>query len=121
LEIFQRDFRCGSLRLTRQAARLTAEVRRRRMQSAKILLTAWVLLLLGLAGAVAQTGTYQAADSRVPFSFDIGDRKFHAGDYEFVVRGQGLMEMRNGNGRVLTTLLTRDLRAEQPGQPRLVF
>jgi hypothetical protein len=81
------------------------------------LLASGFMLLAG-----AQPRTYLAFDANVPFSFHVGDRKFQAGDYEFVVAGPGLMVMRDGKKRALTTLFTRDLRAEdRPGPPRLVF
>src|SRR5579864_775534 len=92
------------------------------MPSWKPKLTLCLLASVFMLFAGAKTRTYLAFDAKVPFSFNVGERKFHAGDYEFVVAGSGLMVMRDGKRRVLTTLLTRDLRAqEQPGPPRLVF
>lgn len=92
------------------------------MQSWKTIIVVSLLASVLTLSAGAQNRTYLAFDTNVPFSFQIGDRKFHAGDYQFVVTGAGLMAMRDGKGNTLTTLLTRDVRAAEPtGPTRLVF
>lgn len=92
------------------------------MQSWRSSLSLFLLASVLMHAAGAQTRKYLAFDAKVPFSFSVGDRKFHAGDYQFVVVGSGLMAMRDGHGNMLTTLLTRDLRGdERSGGPRLVF
>jgi|SRR5579864_284402 len=83
-----------------------------------------VLIAAALSPARAQNErhTYQSFNANVPFSFSVGDRKFHAGYYEFVVRGPGLMVMRDAHAHVLATFFTRDLKGTQREvPPRLVF
>lgn len=93
------------------------------MPSWRSSLSLFLLAFVLMHAAGAQTRTYLAFESNVPFSFSVGDRKFHAGNYQFLVVGAGLMAMRDGHGNMLTTLLTRDLRGEERSgsQPRLVF
>jgi hypothetical protein len=75
-----------------------------------------------LLPAQEQKRTYQSFNANVPFNFSIGDRKLHAGYYEFVVIGPGLMVMRDARAKVLARLLTRPLQGqERETPPRFVF
>jgi hypothetical protein len=72
--------------------------------------------------AQEQKRTYQSFNADVPFNFSVGERKFHAGHYEFIVSGAGLMIMRDARAHVLATLLTRDLAGkERDVAPRFIF
>lgn len=64
----------------------------------------------------------QSFNGDVPFEFRIGDRKFHAGHYEFVVVGSGLMAMRDSHAKILAMLITRQLHdKERDVAPRFIF
>lgn len=81
-----------------------------------------LLLFTMLLPVYAQKHTYQSFNGNVPFSFSIGDRKFHAGFYEFVVTGPGLMVMRDAHAHVIATLMTRPLEGQERSvEPRFVF
>jgi len=67
-----------------------------------------LLMAATLLSAQAQKRSYQSFNAEVPFVFNIGDHKFHAGYYELLVVGPGLM--------------TRELRpVESPAGSRFVF
>src|SRR5262249_42124 len=92
------------------------------MRSWKALALLALLMTIMLVSAEAQQHTYQSFNSNVPFSFNIGDRKFHAGYYEFVVAAPGIMVMRDAHQHVLATLLTRDLKGiDREVASRMVF
>ena len=65
-----------------------------------------------LLPAAAQSKSYKAFDSDVPFPFHVGEHKFRPGHYQFVVVGAGLMVMRDSRAHVLSRLITRQV----PGQ-----
>lgn len=92
------------------------------MLSWKYLVLTGLLMAATLLPAQEQKRTYQSFNANVPFAFSIGERKFHAGYYEFVVAGQGVMAMRDAHARVLATLITRQLQGEERDvEPRFVF
>jgi hypothetical protein len=80
-------------------------------------------LLVGvLAPVVALARAYQTFTVDVPFEFTIGDRKFKPGTYIFVILGPGLMALENAKKQVITTLITRDIRAaDSIASPRVHF
>ena len=81
-----------------------------------------LLMAATLLSAQAQKRSYQSFNAEVPFAFNIGDHKFHAGYYELLVVGPGLMVVRDAHAHVLTRLMTRELRpVESPAASRFVF
>src|SRR5215468_9860899 len=81
-----------------------------------------LLMTTMLASVEAQQHTYQSFNGNVPFSFNIGERKFHAGYYEFVVAAPGIMVMRDAHQHVLATLFTRELKGiDREVASRMVF
>lgn len=92
------------------------------MHSWKNAILICVLIVAGLLPAGAQNRHLQSFNSEVPFEFKIGDRKFHAGYYEFVVLGPGIMAMRDRRAHVLAMLMTRQLQGqERDVAPRFIF
>jgi hypothetical protein len=81
-----------------------------------------ILLVALLAPVAAQARTYQTFTAEVPFEFTIGDRKFKPGTYTFVILGPGLMAVEDAKKRVLTTLVTREIRtADAVPSPHMFF
>lgn len=74
-------------------------------------IVALTLLVALLAPVVVLARTYRTYTVDVPFEFTIGDRKFKPGTYIFVILGPGLMALENSKKHVITTLITRDIRA----------
>jgi hypothetical protein len=85
-----------------------------------IALTLLIALLIPVAG---QAHVYQGFSVDVPFAFAIGDHKFKAGTYVFVILGPGLMAVQDSRKHLITTLMTRDIRSEEAANstPHLVF
>jgi hypothetical protein len=83
---------------------------------------ALTLLVALLAPVVARARAYQTFTVDVPFEFTIGDRKFKPGTYIFVILGPGLMAVENSKKHVITTLMTRDIRAADAAvSPHMYF
>jgi hypothetical protein len=85
-------------------------------------LVALTLLVALLAPVVALARAYQTFTVDVPFEFTIGERKFKPGTYIFVILGPGLIALENGKKHVITTLVTRDIRAaDDTASPHMYF
>lgn len=83
---------------------------------------AGLLMALIVQSAEAQKHSYQSFNGTVPFNFTIGDRKFHAGYYEFLVTGAGIMAMRDARAHVVAILITRQVQGiEREAPPHFVF
>ncbi len=80
-----------------------------------------LFLLLAVCALPAHAGTYDALNVNVPFKFKIGDRAFRAGQYQFVLVGNGLIAVRDARERVVATLLARPVETEVPATTKLVF
>lgn len=67
--------------------------------------------------------TYTAFNFDVPFKFSVGERTFHAGIYQFIVLGPGLLALGDlQKKRIVATLVTRPMQtAEVPSATKLVF
>jgi hypothetical protein len=92
------------------------------MRSWKSFVLLALLMTVMLVSAEAQQHTYQSFNSNIPFSFNIGERKFHAGYYEFIVAAPGMMVMRDAHQHILATLLTRELQGiDREVDSRMVF
>lgn len=91
------------------------------MHSSKSIVALTLLAAL-LAPVVALARSYQTFTVDVPFEFTIGDRKFKPGTYIFAILGPGLMAVENAKKRVITTLITRDIRAaDDAAAPHMYF
>jgi hypothetical protein len=94
------------------------------MERMKFLLQSTLLagLLAFLPSASAQARTYDAFRADVPFKFNIGNRTFRAGHYQFVVVGAGLMALRDAKERTIASLITRPVETDAPlSSSKLVF
>ena len=75
-----------------------------------------------LPAAAAQARTYDAFNADVPFKFNIGNRTFQSGHYQFVIVGAGLMVLRDAKARTVASLITRSVDSGGPSpSSRLVF
>jgi hypothetical protein len=89
----------------------------------------FLLAALLPAGAAAQDQpqahgrTYTAFSLDVPFKFSVGQRTFHAGSYQLIVLGPGLLALGDlQKKRIVATLLTRPMQtAEVPSTTKLIF
>ena len=83
--------------------------------------------LMGLLPATAtaaapQARTYEALDFDVPFKFDIGNRTFHPGHYQFLFVGNGLTVLRDAKMRAVASLITRPIEIGYPApESKIVF
>jgi hypothetical protein len=72
--------------------------------------------------AAAQARTYEVFTVDVPFKFNIASRTFQPGQYQFVLVGPGVLALRDGNGRVIASLITRSVETGTPSATsKLVF
>ena len=60
-----------------------------------------------LLPTLAQARSYRVLSSDVPFKFQVGDRTFQPGTYEFIVAAPGVVAMRDSHERVVATISTR--------------
>ena len=72
--------------------------------------------------AAAQARTYEVLTVDVPFKFNIASRTFQPGQYQFIVAGPGVLALRDGNGHVIASLITRSVETGTPSATsKLVF
>jgi hypothetical protein len=72
--------------------------------------------------AAAQARTYEVLTVDVPFKFNIASRTFQPGQYQFIVAGPGVLALRDGNGHVIASLITRSVETGTPSTTsKLVF
>jgi hypothetical protein len=75
-----------------------------------------------LPPAVAHATTVKVLTSDVPFDFQVGDRTFKPGHYQFVVLSPGRLAMRDARGHYVATITTRDRDMRAPViKTKLVF
>jgi hypothetical protein len=75
-----------------------------------------------LLPTLAQARSYQVLTSDVPFKFQVGDRTFQPGTYEFIVAAPGVVAMRDSHERVVATINTRTKTTGGPATAtKLVF
>lgn len=60
-----------------------------------------------LLPTLAQARLYDVVSSDVPFTFQIGDRTFQPGHYDFIVASPGVVAMRDSHGHVVANIATR--------------
>lgn len=78
--------------------------------------------LATLLPTLAQARSYQVLTSDVPFKFQVGDRTFKPGTYEFIVAAPGVVAMRDSHERVVATFNTRPKTTGGPATAtKLVF
>ena len=81
----------------------------------------FVAVLLFVGNAHGQYVS-RAIKVSVPFTFDVGDKTFPAGDYSVLQTAPYLLSLRDVQGHVLANLLTGSLeRAESHGPAKLDF
>jgi hypothetical protein len=84
-------------------------------------------LLAALLGALvqpasAQARTYDVITADVPFKFNIGNRTFRPGQYQFIMVGNGLLALRDAKAHVIDSLTTRSIEIGEPAPTsKLVF
>ena len=60
-----------------------------------------------LLPTLAQARSYNVVSSDVPFKFQIGERTFKPGRYDFIMAGPGVVAMRDSRGRIVANIATR--------------
>jgi hypothetical protein len=60
-----------------------------------------------LLPTLAQARSYQMVSSYVPFKFQIGDRTFKPGRYDFIIAGPGIVAMRDSHEHFVASIATR--------------
>ena len=75
-----------------------------------------------LFSPAAHARTYDVFTADVPFKFNVGDRTFRPGHYEFIFVGPGLVAVRDGQKEVIGSFVTRAITAKAPApSSKLVF
>ena len=75
-----------------------------------------------LPPAVAHATTVKVLTSDVPFGFQVGERTFKPGRYQFVVLGPGRLAMRDSRAHYVAMITTRDRDMRAPvTKTKLVF
>jgi hypothetical protein len=60
-----------------------------------------------LLPTLAQARLYDVVSSDVPFKFQIGERTFNPGRYDFILAAPGVVAMRDSHGHVVANIATR--------------
>jgi len=60
-----------------------------------------------LLPTVAEAKSYQVLSSYVPFKFQIGERTFKPGRYDFIIAGPGIVAMRDEHEHFVASIATR--------------
>jgi len=60
-----------------------------------------------LLPTLAQARSYQVLSSYVPFTFQVGDRTFEPGRYDFTIAGPGIVAMRDAHDHFVASIITR--------------
>lgn len=75
-----------------------------------------------LLPTVVEAKSYQVLSSYVPFKFQIGDRTFKPGRYDFIMAGPGIVAMRDEHERFVASITTKSRTAGGVAiSPKLVF
>jgi hypothetical protein len=94
----------------------------RRFLFMTLVAAALAMLFATFLPTVAEAKTYQVLSTEVPFKFQVGDRAFKPGRYDFIVAGPGIVAMRDSHGHIVASITTR---ARDKGAPvtetKLVF
>lgn len=90
----------------------------------RLFLAALLAASLGalLPPAVAHATIVKVLTSDVPFDFQVGERTFKPGRYQFLVLGPGRLAMRDARGHYVAAITTRDRDMRAPvTKTKLVF
>lgn len=80
------------------------------------------LLAACVRPAAAQTRTYNVFTADVPFKFNIGNRTFRPGHYQFIFVGAGLLALRDAKKHVVASVIYRPINTGAPSPvSKLVF
>ena len=60
-----------------------------------------------LLPTLAQARLYDVVSSNVPFKFQIGERTFNPGRYDFIVASPGVVAMRDSHKHIVANIVTR--------------
>ena len=60
-----------------------------------------------LLPALAQARLYDVVSSEVPFKFQIGERTFKPGHYDFILAAPGVVSMRDSHGHIVANIATQ--------------
>ncbi len=60
-----------------------------------------------LLPSLAQARNYDVVSSDVPFNFQIGERTFKPGRYDFILANPGVVAMRDARGHIVANIATR--------------
>lgn len=75
-----------------------------------------------LLPTLAQARLYDVVTSNVPFRFQIGERTFDPGEYEFIVAAPGVVAMRDSHKHIVANIATRPKTTGGLAKtPKLVF
>jgi len=75
-----------------------------------------------LLPTLAQARLYDVVFSNVPFKFQIGERTFNPGRYEFIVASPGVVAMRDSHKHIVASIATRPrTTGGLANSPKLVF
>ncbi len=75
-----------------------------------------------LPPAIAYARDYDAFSVDVPFKFNIGNRAFRPGHYQFVFVGPGLLALRDSHAHIIASVVARSRETGAPSPiSRLVF
>jgi hypothetical protein len=79
--------------------------------------------LAALLPTLAQARLYDVVSSEVPFNFQIGERTFKPGRYDFIIASPGVVAMRDSRKHIVANIATRPRTTTGglPNQPKLVF
>ncbi len=78
--------------------------------------------LAALLPTMAQARLYTVVSSDVPFNFQIGERTFKPGRYDFIIESPGVVAMRDSRKRIVANIATRPrTTGGLANQPKLVF
>jgi hypothetical protein len=72
------------------------------------------LSALLLLPAAAQVRTYEVLTAQVPFKFNVGNRTFRPGQYQFILVGPGLLALRDAKAHIVASLVTRSVETGGP-------
>jgi len=105
-----------------QWARRTLDMVKSLLQLALPVALLPALLSTLLLPAPAHARTYEVFSADVPFKFNVGDRTFDPGRYDFIFAGPGLVTVRDSRERVVATFVVRSINASEPASAsKLVF
>jgi hypothetical protein len=75
-----------------------------------------------LLPTLAHARLYDVVSSNVPFKFQIGERTFNPGRYDFILAAPGVVAMRDSHGHIVANIATRPRTTGVPASStKLVF